>query len=52
MIMKNLIGKETEEENIGIQSSTNYDTKDEIVKLIKSIPNDMELGRAVRELFS
>lgn len=41
--------KETEE-NIGLMKE--YNTLSEITALVKSIPNDMELGRAVRELFS
>jgi negative regulator of genetic competence, sporulation and motility len=41
--------KETEE-NIGI--TTGYSTLDEIISLVRNIPNDMELGGAVRQLFS
>ena len=38
------------DENIGLMKE--YNTLEEITALVKSIPNDMELGRAVRELFS
>ncbi len=37
-------------ENIGI--TTEYNTLEEIISLVRNIPNDMELGGAVRQLFS
>jgi len=46
---------ETVKDSFGIQINPllhQYNNITEITALVKSIPNDIELGRAVRELFS
>jgi hypothetical protein len=45
-----LCSKCKKEEGIGLMGE--YNTLDEIIFLVRNIPNDMELGGAVRQLFS